>query len=382
VKRLLLIAGLALSPVVAAAPYVPAAGDTVVALLPARDDALRLLRARVAAQPDDVTAAVALARRCIALGRANADPRYFGQAQAALAAWWSKADAPDSVRLLRAELLQNGHRFDAAKAELRRLTAADPRNAQAWLTLATVQAVQGDSAAATRSCARLSGLAGQLEAFTCLAGASANTPRMRGSEKLLDMALRRDPEATPAVRTWALTLLAEFAARRDDATLADQRFRSALRVTPRDIYLLDAYADFLLDQRRAREVPALLRGRDNVDGLLLRQALALRQLGDERALAPVRETLQARFNAAHLRGDDTHLREQARFTLHVLGDARTALALALRNWQVQKELADTRILLEAGLAARDRQALRPVTQWVRTEGVDDAAIARLMRRAP
>lgn len=381
-KRLLLIAALALAPVVSAAPYVPVAGDVVVARLPARDDALRLLRARVAAHPDDLTAAVALARRCVALGRANADPRYFGQAQAALATWWSRADAPDSVRLLRAELLQNGHRFDAAKAELRRLTAADPRNAQAWLTLATVQAVQGDSAAATRSCARLSGLAGQLEAYTCLAGASANTPRMRNSEKLLDLALRRDPEATPAVRTWALTLLAEFAARRGDAPLAEQRFRSALRVAPRDIYLLGAYADFLLDRQRAREVAALLRGLDNVDGLLLRRALALRQLGDGRALAPVRDALQARFDAARLRGDDVHLREQARFTLHVLGDPRAALALALRNWQVQKELADTRILLEAGLAAGDRQALRPVTQWVRTEGVDDAAIARLMRRTP
>lgn len=380
-NRFLLLAGLALLPMVAAAPYVPRSGDAIVAILPARDGGLRALRARAAAAPRDLVAALELARRCIALGRSTADPRYFGQAQAALAPWWHAADAPASVRLLRAELLQNGHRFDAAQAELHRVTTTDPRNAQAWLTLATVQAVQGDSAAATASCARLSGLAGQLATFACLAGASANTPRMRGSEKLLDITLLRDPDAEPALRAWALTLLAEFASRRDDAAAAEQRFRAALRTAPQDTYLLGAYADFLIDQGRAAEVAALLRGRESVDALLLRQALALRWLGDARALAPVRATLQARFDAAARRGDGSHLREQARFTLHVLGNSRAALALAQRNWAMQKELADTRILLEAGLAAHDSAALRPVLRWIRMLGLEDAMVARLVARA-
>jgi hypothetical protein len=128
-------------------------------------------------------------------------------------------------------------------------------------------------------------------------------------------------------------------------------------------------------------VVALLRGHHRNDALLLRHALALRALGRHDELAAARAELQARFDAAALRGDTVHLREQARFTLHVLGDARGALALARRNWQVQKELADTRILLEAGLAARDRAALQPELRWIHAQGLEDVAVARLAGRA-
>ncbi len=364
-----------------AAPRLPRTGSEVVALLPARDDGLQALRARQAAAPQAVEPALELAWRYVALGRATADPRYFGQAQAVLAPWQQQKDAPNGVLLLRATLLQNSHQFDASLAELRRITDKDPRDAQAWLTQATVQAVKGDYAAATASCARLSTLTGQLEAFACLASASANTARMRGSERLLAMTLQRDTAARPELRVWALTLLGELAARRADAVVAEQRFGAALRIAPHDLYLLGAYADFLLDQDRADQVPALLRDDLRADALLLRQAIALKRLGYRAGLAPVQAELQARFDAAALRGDQVHLREQARFTLHVLGDAKAALALAQRNWFVQKELADTRLLLEAGVAAGDKAALQPVLQWVRGTGLEDTAVAALVRRA-
>ncbi len=386
-KNIIASAVLALLPLMqgAAAPRTPASGNEVVTELPRQDDGLRALRAAVAAAPRDPAPAVALARRYVMLGRAGADPRYYGQAQAVLAPWWDRPGAPNAVRLLHATLLQNGHHFGAAQTMLREVVAADPRAVQAWLTLATVQAVQGDSAGAIASCGRLSSLAGQLETFACLAVASANTGRMRGAEQLLSLGLEREREAgndpAPEIRTWALTMLAELAARRGDAPVAQQRFLAALRVAPADSYLLGAYADFLLDRGRAAEVPALLRDHHRNDALLLRHALALQALGRRDALAPVRAELQARFDAAALRGDAVHLREQARFTLHVIKDMPAALALAQRNWQVQKELSDTRILLEAGLAARDRAALQPVLRWIRAQGLQDVVVARLVERA-
>lgn len=384
-KHTIATAVLALLPLMqaAAAPRTPVSGNEVVAELPRPDDGLRALRAAAAAAPRDPVPALALAQRYVVLGRGSADPRYYGQAQAVLAPWWDRPDAPNGVRLLRATLLQNGHHFTEAQTVLRQVVAADPRAAQAWLTLATVQAVQGDSAGATASCGRLSSLAGQLETFACLAAASANTGRMRGAEQLLALGLEREGEGNvaPDIRTWALTMLAELAARRGDAPVAQRRFLAALRGAPGDSYLLGAYADFLLDRGRAADVPALLRGHHRNDGLLLRHALALQALGKQEALAAVRDELQARFDAAALRGDAVHLREQARFTLHLRGDVRAALALARRNWQVQKELADTRILLEAGLAARDRAALQPVLRWIRAQGLQDVVVARLTEQA-
>jgi Tfp pilus assembly protein PilF len=176
------------------------------------------------------------------------------------------------------------------------------------------------------------------------------------------------------LQLWALTLLGEMAVRRGDATLAEKRFRQALTLAPDDSYLLGAYADLLLDQGRHAEVQVLLHDRLRIDGLLLRHAIAA-QATSAKAMAIAE--LQARFAAAARRGDAIHQREQARFELQLRHDARTALDLALANWQVQKEPADLRVLLEAALAAHDPAAARPALAWRRQHGLEDRKIATL-----
>ena len=364
-----------------AAPRTPVDGAEVLEVLPWRADPrqaeLRGLRAELARAPGDVGLATGVARRYIEAGRREADPRYFGYAQAALAPWWRLADPPVPVRLLRATLLQSVHRFPEALADLDAVTARDPGNAQAWLTRASVETVRADYAAATRSCGRLSNVADELVTAACIANVGAVNGRLAASERLLARVVARDAGVAPDVDLWALTSLAEMAARRGDAARADERFRRALGQSNRDVYLLGAYADFLLDQRRAADVAALLAGHDRVDGLLLRRALALRQSGQRDALAAAVAELDARFAAAERRGDGVHLREQARFELALRGDAGRALALARRNWEAQKEPADARILLEAAAAARAPAAARPVLDWMRAAGVEDVALARL-----
>lgn len=172
-----------------AAPYLPRAGAEVLESLPRRTDPvqqeLQGMRRQLAAAPQDVQLATALAQRYIGIGRSEADPRYFGYAQAALAPWWNQAAPPPAVRLLRATLLQGTHRFPAAMADLDAVTAADPANAQAWLTRATVQTVLGQYGPATASCARLSTLAGELASITCLTNVSGLTGRLLKSDMLL-----------------------------------------------------------------------------------------------------------------------------------------------------------------------------------------------------
>lgn len=366
----------------AAAPYRPASGDTVVETVARRVDTpeIRRLQARLATAPGDLDAALLLARRYIALGRSETDPRYFGYAQAALAPWWQRVDAPPRVRLLRAILLQNGHQFGAALADLQAVTTSEPANGEAWLTQAIVQSVQGDYAGATASCARVTILADQLAGFACLAAASVNTNRAAASERLLAATLDRADGAPSELRVWASTLLAEMAARRGDAAIAERRYRAALALAPRDSYLLGAYADFLLDMRRPAEVVALLRDQQRIDALLLRYVLALRARGGSRvALSSAVAELQARFDAAAQRGDRVHLRELARFTLHLRDDPAGALVLARENWAVQKEPADLRILLEAAQRAGDRATVRAARGWIQRNGTQDVALASLTR---
>jgi len=111
--------------------------------------------------------------------------------------------------------------------------------------------------------------------------------------------------------------------------------------------------------------------------LLLRYTLALHAERSARLPDQV-EQLRERFAASRLRGDRVHVREEARFTLHLLGAPQTALKLAQENWQVQKEPADVRILLEAALAAADAEVVGAVTAWLQKTRLEDVQLKRLL----
>ncbi|MGK5065909.1 hypothetical protein [Janthinobacterium sp. RT4P48] len=368
-----------------AAPYTPKDGGAVIEQLPRRADAtqleLRALRQQLNTTPQDLALASGLAQRYIGLARSETDPRYLGYAQAALAPWWRQATPPVPVRLLRATILQSTHQFGPALQDLDAVIAQEPGNGQAWLTRATVLTVQGDYAQATASCARLSALTTQLVTVTCIANVASVTGRAASSERLLDLTLQRSAGAAPELESWALTLLAEMATRRGETALAEARYKKALARQPRDSYLLGAYTDFLLDQRRPQEVVTLLKDQQRIDALLLRHALALQALpGQQAPFQAAKAELAARFHAAMQRGDTVHQREQARFALFLQQDLPAALQLAQKNWAIQKEVPDMRILLEAALAARNYAAAQPVLAWVAANGVEDVPLQRLIRQ--
>src|SRR5262249_54962933 len=141
--------------------------------------------------------------------------------------------------------------------------------------------------------------------------------------------------------------------------------------------LLGAYSDWLLDQGRAAEVLSLLGNETRVDPLLLRLALAQKALGRPEAATSI-ETLRARFDASHARGDTVHQRENARFALALRGAARAALPYAGANWEVQREAADLRVLAEAAVAANDPAALDVVKRWLAATGLEYRAVQALV----
>ncbi|MCI0353524.1 MAG: tetratricopeptide repeat protein, partial [Acidobacteria bacterium] len=368
---------------VQAAPYIPQDDAQILEQLPrsagpiARE--LRGLREEIARQPDNLELAITLARRYIAIGRAESDPRYFGYAQAALQPWWDRPEPPAQVLVLRATLRQNRHDFEAALDDLAKALAQDPRNVQAWLTRAVILEVQGRYPEALRSCLPLMNLADTLLATACLSSAASLSSQAAKSYELLLKTLESSKTPNPEVRLWALTVLAEIAVRMDDPKAAEQHFKEALALGSRDAYALSAYADLLLDQRRFEEVEALLRDETRIDGLLLRLALSERELGSAQFPEHL-ETLKARFAASRKRGDTVHQGEEARFTLHLLRKPREALRLAQANWAVQREPRDARILLEAALATQDPAAAQPVLEMLKHTALEDVKLRRLAAR--
>jgi tetratricopeptide (TPR) repeat protein len=382
-KIAVLLALVIAATVVRSEPFLPKDGGQVLETLrstafdPA-DHEIRALRARLNAEPGNLTLACQFARRCVERSRSEADPRYLGRAQAALAPWWDMPAPPVDALVLRATIKQSQHDFTNALADLTLASHLSPRNAQVWLTRSTILTVLGDYAGARKACLPLAQLAPGLIALTAAASVTSLNGETERSCALLQRTLEGNASASVDEKIWAFTVLAEALERLGRVSEAESDFKKALALGLRDPYLLGAYADLLLDQGRAKEAAELLKNENRADGLLLRLALA------ESALVPRPAdcdahiaALKARFEAGHLRGDFVHQREEARFELRLLGQSGEALSLAQANWRVQHEPADVRILLESALAARDPGAAQPALDFMRSNRLEDVELAKL-----
>lgn len=339
---------------------------------------LDTLRADLRRNPHDLESAVKLVTRYIEQGRAEGDPRFLGQAQAVLSPWWNESAPPPAALLLRATIRQNAHEFNEALADLDQVLVMQPTNAQAWLTKASILQVQARYDEARRACQRLARLAASHVLFGCLSDIAGVTGQSAKSQELLRKMIANSV-LSGRQRIWIATMLAETAARTGAIQEAEQYFAEAFKVGIKDQYLLSAYADYLLDQHRYQSVISLLQYATKADGLLLRLTLAERAIRMPSADHHQAE-LAARFAASRERGTTVHVREEARFTLALLHDTQRALPLAQINWNVQREPADARILLECVLADKNRAAAQPVLDWLKTNHVEDFRLRQLAKQ--
>ncbi len=262
-----------------------------------------------------------------------------------------------------------------------------PVRAQAELTRSGVQQVLGHFAQAEEGCRRLAGVdfmqlgsGVRLSGLACMAELSS----LQGHADTAAATLARlagAPDASSAATIagapapgWLELMRAELAQRRGDPA-AGALFAAALKATD-DVYTQCAYADWLLDQRRPADVVALLQGNEVADPVLLRIALAHRQLhGRNDPLTRAATTmLGERYDAALLRGDKSHGREQSRYELDLRGDARAALALAKSNWVVQHEPADEVVLAHAAHAAHRDATAAPLWRFLHDTGGRDVRL--------
>lgn len=364
-----------------AAPYRPASDSTVVATLPGglpRSTARFGAVAAGPSTPTDVGNALLVARALIDRARTDGDPRDLGRAQAVLSRWTDWNTAPIDILVLQATVEQSLHHFDRARIALDAALRREPRNAQALLTRATILQVQGHLDAAARDCSVLARTGATLIATACSSSVASLWRQGRTAYVMLDFTLRSAGKSTSSsVRAWVNAVLASIAERNGDFNAAATHHLAALTLAPRDRYVIGAYADFLLDHDDARAAQTLTRDKLMDDALLLRQALARARLGRSDA-AVATSMLAERFAEARRRGDMLHLREEARFELHLRHDARRALSLAKQNWAIpQREPEDARILLEAATAAGDGTARLAMQEWFERAGVAPEYLARV-----
>lgn len=380
---LLLIIGLLVCSYSSAVPYIPQNRDQVIARLPYKLMAdpklrqLRQLRQQLRNNPNQLAPALELAWHYVRLGRNEADPRYYGYAQAVVQSWWTQQKPPVEVLLLRATLYQNRHDFSAALHDLSQVLQIQPQNIQARLTLAVIQTVQGHYPAALRHCRYLARYTRRLLSTACFSYVHSLTGGAERNYPHLLQLYQASTDIDPSLHLWILTLLADMAERLGRNEAAEQHYQQALTLEKRDQALLRAYSDFLLHQNRAQEVIVLLAPETRSDDLLLRLALAEKQL-DAPQLQQRISSLQARFKASQLRGSSIHLGSESRFALELLNQPQRALVLAQQNWLIQKEPVDVHLLVAAALKAQHRLTLQMVTNWLKQHQLEDIRLRQLL----
>jgi tetratricopeptide (TPR) repeat protein len=346
-----------------AQPYTPQSDSVVLQEVPSSTDPrvkqFEVLRNQLQAQPHNLKISQQLSRAYINYGRETGDARYLGRALALIEPWLQQPAPPASVLLLQATILQSRHVFTQARVILEGLVKANPDNGQAWLTLASVQQVQGDLDAARHSCARLMGGMDALVAASCIGGLNIVSGRAQSGYDVIQLLLSQESDKAFVLRAWAEGLLADASRYLGNDKQADAHYQAALQLAPGDNFLLADYGDFLLDQNRPQAVIDLMQPYRQSDTSFLRLVLAEARLKLPQADADIQEMAQ-RFRDLELRGDTTlYAREQARFVLVLQHDPARALKIAEQDWTIQRAPEDIRIYLETALASDTPEAAQP-----------------------
>jgi tetratricopeptide (TPR) repeat protein len=375
----MLVTHLASSPALGE-PFVPLGDEQVIERLPAAVGPTFKELQELRLAPANVDAAVSFARRYIRLAKEESDPRYYGYAEGALGPWWGDPSPPAIVLTPRAMIKQSRHDFDGALRDLDEALRVQPANMQAWLARAAILRLLARYDEARSSCMPLADAKDALLAITCIGevdGLNGLAPR---SFDALERYYRGERRISDEQRQWTLTVLADMATRLGRTETAEIYFKDALSLPKPPLYLQAAFADFLLDQRRAEEAIALYSNETRQDALLLRLALAKR-LVDAADLSPLVAEIQSRFEVSRMRRENVHLGDEARFALYLLRRPHEALDLAQRNWSLQRTPQDARILLEAAFAADDPEKAKPAIELLARAGVSHERLATLAAEA-
>lgn len=367
-----------------AAPRTPVDNDEVLESLSTStlqgSNEIKTIRDQFNNQPTNVGLASKLATAYIQIARENTDVRYYSYAQAILKPWWQKKHPPSEILFLRATLKQQRHQFVNAVQDLKQLIKIQPRHTQAWLTLSIVQQVQGEYLAARASCSALARIASSWFSSLCHSQVLGLTGAAERAYQLQQALALQMSSSQPELQQWVLSLCAETASRLGYKEKAENHFKEALALPLRDAYLLRAYSDFLLADKRPAEVIKLLKSETQDDALLLRLAIATKDAHKNKLSTTYQQQLRSRYKAAYLRGSKLHGRDEALFLLQFNGDKKKALTLALQNWQVQHEPDDALILLRASIANQSSSGVKKVRDWIAHNKLQDIRLDELLKQ--
>lgn len=272
--------------------------------------------------------------------------------------------------LLRARIAQMNHRFDEALTDLNTVLAQSPNHAEVLLLKTSIYLVKSKISLAQQSCQPLKQLSTLTLGLICEAQIQALGKNAEQAYqqmlKLSTLVASLDDEQ----QVWFYLAFGDLAMRLGNYQQAESLYK---KIPQRQPVVLAAIADLWLLQKRYADVQTLLIGHQQQDALLLRLAIAEKQLATKQANV-YQQILANRFAALRQRGDDSHLREEAIFALKVQAQPAASLLLARKNWQQQREPADAAIYWQAASAQQSTSDLKLLKEWYQSTGLKDKTV--------
>ena len=367
----------------AATPLQPLRDDEVLEVLPA---VTRSRPPQAATTPSprpaalDPAAALKQAREDISVARQTGDTRYWGRAQAALAPWWDRPDAPADLAVLQATVQQGRHEFAASRTVLASTLARAPGHAQGWLNLASLERLSARYPEALAACNAVDRAGQALYAQACRLETESLQGQHSKAAQGFEALLKQTTDA--GQRSWLLSLLAESLERAGRDTPAADAYTRSL-AAGHDLYTAIAYSDLLLRTSKAQQALDILAPLPETDAVVLRRAAAWKRLGDVRWKGE-RKTLAERVDELRRRGDDPalHGRELALAALWLDDDPARALQAARSNLLLQREPIDWWVALRSAALTGDGAAYKEINQSIAVTGLRDARLAAPSMPAP
>ena len=360
-------------------PYIPGANDILIKL---KDNSylktIKKEQKKLDNDRDNFTLLDKVLTRYLNIGRKNSDPRYFGYAEALIQPYLKDENTNESILIHWADILQHRHAFKEAIGVLNNIVSKKTENSKPYLMRAISYQGLGQYQKALESCTSLILRSSNLLTITCVANVKSYMGELLGSYELLVSEIDKTLHSDNEEMRWALTVAGDMAQRLGYERQSTIYYEKALRLKDDDYYLLASYSDLLLYQKKYEKVTELLGRYMFVDNLFVRLLYAEKALGKVSSVGH-KESILTRYNASEYAYDNVHLRDQAYLFYRVEDKPEKALDIASRNWAVQKEIADTRLLLELSIVNKQYELAEKVIEWVKLNEMQDIRINNLVK---
>ena len=358
------------SQLIHAAPFIPTDDQQVLATLPDNSPPPRYLSA---ADFVSDTGSNNLDQTSELLERAylQGDPRALGQARAQLD---QTTDQSIDTLMLQARAFQSDHKFAKAEEILKQILSRDAAHPDALLTLSSLLLVQGQFSDAMSYCQQLDDPALRVYELACAAQIQSMTGELDAAKQTLSGLAAIAPGLDASTARWIYLIQADAALRSQDATLAKQVFDV---MDDQTVPALMARADWLLSIGEYTQVRDLLQEHTDKDALLLRLITAQMKLNDPKAKQNL-ALMKERIYVWQIRQENAHMREQATYAL-LANQVDSALSLAQKNWQQQRETADIELYATAALRANSQKDIDLIRQFITDTQFQYPALERDLR---